>query len=113
MLALKQTLSTSIEALKEEVDAALKMFKIYDSTAVDPSDNEDDMDYLSESSGGEADGRFFGKASNIIKVSNVIKVSKPLSLLLFFLSRDSDPGYTGQHNGHMLNFPLIEKKLLT
>ena len=69
MLALKQTLTTSIEALKEEVDAALQMFKIYDSTAVDSSDDEDDMDYLSESFGGEVDWRFFGEASNFIKVS--------------------------------------------
>ena len=30
------------------------MFEIYDSTAVDSSDG-DEMDYLSESSGGEAD----------------------------------------------------------
>ena len=61
--------TTSIEALKEEVDAALKMFKIYESTAVDSSDDKDDMDYLPESSGGEADWRFFGEASNFIKVS--------------------------------------------
>ena len=30
-------------------------FKIYDLTAVDSSDDEDEMDYLSESSGSEAD----------------------------------------------------------
>ena len=35
--------------------AALKMFKIYDSAAVDSNDDKDEMDYLSESSGGEAD----------------------------------------------------------
>ena len=40
--------------------AALKMLKIYDSTAVgstddDDDDDDDEMDYLSESSGGEAD----------------------------------------------------------
>ena len=35
--------------------AALKMFEIYDSTAVDSNDDEDEMDYLSERSGGEAD----------------------------------------------------------
>ena len=37
--------------------AALKMFEIYDSTAFDSGDDEDEMDYLSESSGGEADCR--------------------------------------------------------
>ena len=35
--------------------AALKMFKIYDSTAVDSNNDEDEMDYSSEISGGEAD----------------------------------------------------------
>ena len=35
--------------------AALKMIKTYDSTAIDSSDGKDEMDYLSESSGGEAD----------------------------------------------------------
>ena len=35
--------------------AAIKMFKISDSTAVDSSDDEDEVDYLSVSSGGEAD----------------------------------------------------------
>ena len=35
--------------------AAPKRFKIYDSTAVDSSDDEDEMDYLSENSGSEAD----------------------------------------------------------
>ena len=57
ILAPKRTfkLTKSIEALKEKVDAAVKMFKIYDSTAVDSNDDEDGMDYLSESSGGETD----------------------------------------------------------
>ena len=45
-------LTTSIEALKEKVDAAIK---IYDSTAVDSNDDEDELDYLFENSGGEAD----------------------------------------------------------
>ena len=31
------------------------MFKIYDSTTVDSSDDEDEMDHLPESSGGEAE----------------------------------------------------------
>ena len=31
------------------------MFKIFDSTAVDSNDDEDEMKYLSESSGGETD----------------------------------------------------------
>ena len=48
-------LTTFIEALKEDVDATLKIFKIYDSAAVNSNDDEDEMDYLSESSGGEAD----------------------------------------------------------
>ena len=34
-------------------DAALKMFKIHDSTTLDSIDDEDEMDYLSESSGGQ------------------------------------------------------------
>ena len=34
---------------------ALNRVEIYDSTAVDSSDDEDDMDYLSESSESEAD----------------------------------------------------------
>ena len=33
----------------------LKVFKIYDSTIVDSNDDEDEVDYLCESSGGEAD----------------------------------------------------------
>ena len=48
-------LTTSIEALKEEVDAALKLFKIHDANIVNFSDSEDDVDYLSESSSGETD----------------------------------------------------------
>ena len=57
MLARKQTssLSRSIEALKEGVDAALKLFKIHDVNAVDFSDSQDDEGYLSESSSDEAD----------------------------------------------------------
>ena len=39
----------------ENYYAALKRFKIYDSTVVDSSDDEDEIDYLSESSGSEAD----------------------------------------------------------
>ena len=35
--------------------AALKSFKIYDSTAVDSSDDEDEIDYLSETSDSETD----------------------------------------------------------
>ena len=35
--------------------AALKRFKVYDSIVVDSSDDEDKIDYLSESSGSEAD----------------------------------------------------------
>ena len=35
--------------------AAPKRFKIYDLTAVDSSDHEDEMGYLSESFGNEAD----------------------------------------------------------
>ena len=35
--------------------AVLKMFKIYNLTAVDSNNDEDEMDYLSEISGGEAD----------------------------------------------------------
>ena len=49
------SLTTFIEALKEKVDAAVKMFKIYDSATVDSNNDDDGMDYLSESSGGESD----------------------------------------------------------
>ena len=35
--------------------AASNTFKIFDSAAVDPSDDEDEMDCLPESSGGETD----------------------------------------------------------
>ena len=35
--------------------SALWMFKILDSTAVDSNDDEDEIDYLSESSGSETD----------------------------------------------------------
>ena len=49
------------------------MFKIYDSTAVDSSDDEDKMDYLSESSGSEAIGSSLMKQQifkNIIGLHN-------------------------------------------
>ena len=39
----------------ENYYAAIKRFKIYDSTAVNSSDVGDEIDYLSESSGSEAD----------------------------------------------------------
>ena len=48
-------LTKSVESLKENFDAAVKMFQIYDSTAVDSNDDEDEIDYLFESSGSEAD----------------------------------------------------------
>ena len=48
-------LTTSTEALKEDADATLKMFKTCDSTAVDSNDDEDEMGYLCENSGSEAD----------------------------------------------------------
>ena len=47
--------TTSIKALKEEVDAARKMLKMCDATAVASNDDEDEMDYLSESTVSEAD----------------------------------------------------------
>ena len=37
------------------MNATQRMFKIFDSTAVDSSDDEDEMDHLSESFSGEAD----------------------------------------------------------
>ena len=49
-------------------DAAPKMFKIFDSAAVDSSGGEDEMDYLSKSSGGETDWWFFCGAANCIKI---------------------------------------------
>ena len=49
--------------------AALKMFKIFDSTAVDFNDDEDEMDYLSESSKSESDWQFLVETTNCIKVS--------------------------------------------
>ena len=45
------------------------MSKICDSTAVGSSDDEDAMDYLSESSGNETDWWFFGETINCIKIS--------------------------------------------
>ena len=45
------------------------MFEIFESTAVDSSDNEDEMDYLCKISGGEANWRFSGETTNCIKVS--------------------------------------------
>ena len=45
------------------------MFKISDSTAVDSSDDEDGMDYLSKSFSGEVDWLFSGEATNCKKLS--------------------------------------------
>ena len=45
------------------------MLKIFDSTAVDSSDDEDEMDYSSESYGGEIGRQFFGETTNCIKIS--------------------------------------------
>ena len=45
-----------------------KRFKIYDSKAADSSDDEDEMDYLSESSGSEADRQFLCETTNCIKI---------------------------------------------
>ena len=39
----------------ENLYAALQRFKIYDSTFVDSSDGEDEMDYSAETSGSESD----------------------------------------------------------
>ena len=47
----------------------LKVFKIYDSTVVDSIDDEDEVDYLSESSGGEADWQFSGETTYCTKIS--------------------------------------------
>ena len=44
---------------------ALQILKIYDPTAVDSSDDEDEM----RRSGGEADWWFFGETTNWIKIS--------------------------------------------
>ena len=49
--------------------APLKLFEIYDSTTVDSSDDEDEMDYLIESSGGKVNWQFFGETTNCIKIS--------------------------------------------
>ena len=49
--------------------AALKVFKMYDSASVGSSDDEDEMDYLAESSGGGAHWWFFGETTNRIKTS--------------------------------------------
>ena len=40
------------------------MFKIFDSTTADSSDDEDEMDYLSKSFSGEADWLFSGETTN-------------------------------------------------
>ena len=45
------------------------MFKIYNSATFDFSDDEDEMDHLSQSSGGEADWKFFGETTICIKIS--------------------------------------------
>ena len=42
------------------------MFKIYDSTVVDSNNNEDEMAYLSEISGSEADWQFLSETTNCI-----------------------------------------------
>ena len=63
---LDSKLTTSIEALEEKVDAAVK---IYDSTAVDSIVDEDELDYLSESSVDEADWYFSGETTNHLKMS--------------------------------------------
>ena len=48
--------SFTVESIHRIYFAALKMFKIYDSiVVVDSNDNEDEIDFLSESSGVEAD----------------------------------------------------------
>ena len=52
--ALKMTLKISFSE-SPIYYAALKMFKIYGSTAVDSNNDEDEMDYSSEISDGEAD----------------------------------------------------------
>ena len=57
-------LTTSIEALEDKVDAAVK---IYDSTAVDSIVDKDELDYLSESSVDEADWYFSGETTNRLK----------------------------------------------
>ena len=51
---IQKILSPLLSFTVENYYAALKRFKIYDSTAVDSSDDEDEIDYLSESSGSEA-----------------------------------------------------------
>ena len=48
-------------------NASLKMFKIFDSTAVDSSDDEDGMDYLSENFSSEVDWLFSGETTNCKK----------------------------------------------
>ena len=63
---LDSKLTTSIEALEEKVDAAVK---IYDSTAVDSIVDEDELDYLSESSVDEAGWYFSGETTNHLKMS--------------------------------------------
>ena len=45
------------------------MLKIFDSTAVDSSDDEDGMDYLSKSFSGEVDWLFSGETTNCKKLS--------------------------------------------
>ena len=59
-------LTTSIEALEEKVDAAVKL---YDSTGVDSIVDDDELDYLSESSVDEADWYFSGETANRLKIS--------------------------------------------
>ena len=48
----------------EFINAAQRMFKIFDSAAVDSSGDEDEMDYLSKSFSDEADWLFSGETTN-------------------------------------------------
>ena len=63
-------LSFTVEHSKNlTYNAALKMFKVFYSTAVDSSDHEDGMDYLSESFSSEVNWLFSGETTNCKKLS--------------------------------------------
>ena len=65
---LKQHYYLLLSSIPRIYNPALKIFKIYVSTAVDSNNDEDEMDYLS-ASGGDADWWFFGETTNWIKIS--------------------------------------------
>ena len=59
------------------------MFKIFESTAVDSNDDEDGMDYLSESFSSEVDWLFSGKTTNCKKTITGLHSGTKLKALAY------------------------------